>query len=228
MEFSKGTDNKKLKKLNRGKLYTFSLLSGHTCPFAKDCKSMAVESGDTRRVVDGPDCKFRCFSASQEATYKDVFAQRKRNTDAVRALVTKGPKVLGSAIHKAIPAGTEVIRIHVAGDFFHKNYFLAWCLVAQWNPGIVFYTYTKALPLVQQYGHEVPDNLRITLSRGGTHDRMIPALKALGFPEAIVVFSEDEAEDMGLDIDHDDSHAYDAEASFALLIHGTQPRKVAV
>ena len=42
-----------------------------------------------------------------------------------------------------------------------------------------------------------------------------------------VVFSEQEAEDLGLDIDHDDSHAADPELKnqdFALLIHGTQPK----
>ena len=44
---------------------------------------------------------------------------------------------------------------------------------------------------------------------------------------ANVVFSESEAESLGLTIDHDDSHAADPELKnqdFALLIHGTQPK----
>jgi hypothetical protein len=43
---------------------------------------------------------------------------------------------------------------------------------------------------------------------------------------AKVVFSEAEAYQLGLDIDHDDSHAAKPtlrDDSFALLIHGTQP-----
>jgi len=41
------------------------------------------------------------------------------------------------------------------------------------------------------------------------------------------VFSEAEAVDLGLFIDHDDSHAANPtwrDESFALLIHGTQPK----
>ena len=41
------------------------------------------------------------------------------------------------------------------------------------------------------------------------------------------MFSEAEADALGLDIDHDDSHAARpslAQQDFALLIHGTQPK----
>jgi hypothetical protein len=41
------------------------------------------------------------------------------------------------------------------------------------------------------------------------------------------VFSEQEASDLGLEIDHDDSHAADpskVNKDFALLIHGIQPK----
>jgi hypothetical protein len=37
------------------------------------------------------------------------------------------------------------------------------------------------------------------------------------------VFSHEEAKTKGLEIDHDDSHAYKSGKPFALLIHGTQP-----
>jgi len=40
-----GKANAKLEALEKAtgrKVYTFSLLSGHTCPYAKDCKSMAM------------------------------------------------------------------------------------------------------------------------------------------------------------------------------------------
>jgi hypothetical protein len=45
-----------------------------------------------------------------------------------------------------------------------------------------------------------------------------------GWKEALVVFSEQEAIDKGLEIDHDDTHAAFGKENFALLIHGTQPK----
>ena len=41
---------------------------------------------------------------------------------------------------------------------------------------------------------------------------------------AEVVFSLEEAEEKGLEIDHDESHAIAGSKSYALLIHGTQPK----
>ena len=47
-----------------------------------------------------------------------------------------------------------------------------------------------------------------------------------GLKEAVVVFSESEAEEKNLEIDHDDSHAVENNGrSFALLLHGTQKAK---
>ena len=49
------------------KVYSFDLLSGFSCPFAKDCLSKATEDSEGKRTIkDGPHTKFRCFSASQE------------------------------------------------------------------------------------------------------------------------------------------------------------------
>jgi hypothetical protein len=46
----------------------------------------------------------------------------------------------------------------------------------------------------------------------------------LAWKEARVVYSEQEAADLGLEIDHDDEHAAFGKKDFALLIHGTQPK----
>jgi hypothetical protein len=45
-----------------------------------------------------------------------------------------------------------------------------------------------------------------------------------GLRYARVVLSEAEAATLSLEIDHDDSHAMRAGPSFALLIHGAQPK----
>jgi hypothetical protein len=39
-----------------------------------------------------------------------------------------------------------------------------------------------------------------------------------------VVLHPEEAEALNLEIDHDDTHAIENENSFALLLHGTQPK----
>jgi hypothetical protein len=52
---------------------------------------------------------------------------------------------------------------------------------------------------------------------------MIPSLKAKGFHTSKVVFTEQQAADLGLEIDHKDNLAAYGDSSFALLIHGPQP-----
>ena len=70
----------------------------------------------------------------------------------------------------------------------------------------------------------IPDNFILTASRGGREDHLIGEHN---LREAVVVYSEAEAEKLGYEIDHDDSHAADPtkrNESFALLIHGIQPK----
>jgi hypothetical protein len=64
----------------------------------------------------------------------------------------------------------------------------------------------------------------LTASRGGRLDHKIDEYN---LREAIVVYSQKQADDLGLVIDHDDSHAAipsQRSNSFALLIHGQQPK----
>ena len=52
-------------------------------------------------------------------------------------------------------------------------------------------------------------------------------IEEFGLRSAKVVFSQQEADDLGLEVDNDDSHACDptrANQDFALLIHGVQPK----
>jgi hypothetical protein len=58
-------------------VYSFDMLSGVTCPFAQDCHSKAVLRADGfRSIQDGKRTLFRCFSASQEVAYTNVFLAR--------------------------------------------------------------------------------------------------------------------------------------------------------
>ena len=71
---------------DRRKVYSFDLISGWSCPQAKDCLSKVhvINADGKKKLIDGKDCKFRCFSASQEATFPNVYKKRKHNFDVLR------------------------------------------------------------------------------------------------------------------------------------------------
>ena len=89
---------------------------------------------------------------------------------------------------------------------------------------MLFYAYTKSLMYWVRSRDIVPANLVLTASYGGRDDHLIAEH---GLRSAKVVFSQQEADDLGLEVDNDDSHACDparANQDFALLIHGVQPK----
>lgn len=215
MKLTFGKGNAKLDK----SILTFSLPAGYTCPGAKECLSRAnIETG---RIEDGPHTKFRCFAASQEATYAVVRESRWMNFGLLKAAQDKGGwQAMATLIMESLPPKFDKVRIHVSGDFFSAAYFQAWIYVAMQHPDKVFYAYTKSLNFWASHKHLIPANLILTASRGGKFDDII---EAEGFTDVEVIFHPDDAN--GKPIDHDDSLAYTAEnrQSFALLVHGAQP-----
>ena len=215
-----GNPNSKLKKMIQKlglTLKTFTLPAGHTCPGAKDCLSRADRQ--TGKIQDGPDTQFRCFAASAEATYPSLRQMVWSNFELVRAALKNGADSCADLIEKSLPKKFDIMRVHVGGDYFSREYLMAWIEVAKRNPSKVFYSYSKSLHLFKQFA--LPENLVLTASRGGKYDDLIDLH---GWKEAVVVYSEKEADELGLEIDHNDSHAAFGKESFALLIHGTQPK----
>ena len=209
---------------DKRKIYSLDLLSGYSCPYAEKCLSKAVVQSDGRRKIkDGKKTEFRCFSASQEVQYTNVFNLRKHNYDSLRNLHIND---MIHHLHTDLPKNAGIVRIHVAGDFFNADYMQAWYNVALMNPSVLFYAYTKSLTYWEYRINEYPElhNFVLTASYGGRADHMI---SELGLRSTTVVYSEAEAEKLGLAIDHDDSHAARPSLrnqDFALLVHGTQPK----
>lgn len=210
---------------NKRKVYSFDLLSGHNCPYAKDCLSKAVEQPNgSRKIVDGPHTQFRCFSASQEVLFTNLYNLRKANSEILAIAAGNGSTIAANYLLAAMPDNAGVIRIHVGGDFNTSKYFQAWLKVAEARPDILFYAYTKSLPFVVKYQEQVNaiKNFVLTASYGGLRDDLIAKHN---MRHAIVVKSVAEARKLKLPIDHDDSHAADPTQkgnSFALLVHGPQ------
>ena len=221
-----GEPNAKLKKLAKKlklKLKTFSLPAGWTCPGAKDCLSRADRI--TGKIEDGPDTLFRCFAASGEAVYPSLRKMVWYNFELIKATMMDAWRyrkdkiqAIADLIDSSLPE-CDIVRVHVGGDYFSKDYLQAWIEVAKRHPDVTFYSYSKSLKFMMEYA--LPENLILTASRGGKYDELIDLH---GWKEAVVVYSEEEAVEKGLDIDHDDEHAAFGKDNFALLIHGTQPK----
>jgi len=210
--------NAKLSKLT-GKVYSLDLQAGAACPFSKQCKSQVVLTDKGRRIKDGPNCLFRCFSASQEVVFSYTYKMRRNNYLAIKG--AKSKKQIVKLILTALPKDATIIRYHVGGDFFKQSYFDAAIEVAKLNPHIVFYAYTKSLPFWVRRLNSIPTNFVLTASYGGKCDHLI---SLYNLRSAKVVFSIDEAQKKGLPLDNDDSYASKNKGSFALLLHGTQPK----
>ena len=210
--------------LTKGKkVYSLDLLSGWSCPGAKDCLAKVYITNGVRSLKDGPDTLFRCFSASQEVAYPNVYNLRKHNFDLLKSL--NGEFSICNMILMSMPENAGIIRYHVGGEFFNMAYLKAAVLAAEVRPDVLFYAYTKSLHLLENINCEnlragiIRPNFLITGSRGGKYDHLIPVL---GIRTANVINAENEAGK--LPIDHDDSHAATAGGNFALLLHGVQPK----
>lgn len=223
LKFNSG--NKKLGSY----ITTFSLPAGHSCKFAKDCRSCCIKNprkrhdiGDRRKwiIQDGPHVKFRCFAAIDEALRPAVRNGRWHNFNLLKEC-SKTVDQMANLIQSSLPK-SKYVRMHISGDFFSQNYFDAWLLVAKRNPHVLFYGYTKALPYWIRRLKSIPKNVRLTASKGGTHDHLI---EKYNLRYCVVVKSPEEAKKLGLKIDHDDSLAYSKGPSYSLLLHGTQPKE---
>ena len=223
LKFSKDADNAKLKgmkawlPINKPKIYSLSLLSGFTCPGAKDCQAYASKDKKTgkTKVMQGKHAIFRCFSASQEAQFPGVYEQRKYNTDL---LLKKSLEQITQILMDSIPHDADIIRIHVGGDFFSRDYMEAFYDVARFYKNIKFYAYTKSVDWMQELEYMRPDNFSMNASYGSRKDSIIDEFN---LKSAVVV---NHPSDTDLPIDHDEYYAINNAGSFALLLHGTQPK----
>jgi hypothetical protein len=180
---------------------------------------LAKADRETGKLQDGPSQSFRCFAAGDESRFPNVRRLRWHNFNLLRG---KTLEEMAALILDSLPTDAKMVRLHVSGDFFSDAYFLAWMDVAKAKPETLFYTYTKSLPIWLRHRSSVPANFKLTASEGGKHDDLI---ESESLKSAKVLFSIEEARELGLEIDHDDSHAYASDKSFALLLHGKQRKE---
>ena len=170
--------------------------SGKTCPKANECLAYVVMNAKGKtELKDGENNIFRCYAASQENQYPNVYKARKYNFDLIKktldddyAIPLKSIKLIQDSIKKHITKNIDKVRIHSSGDFFNGRYLSVWLAVARLNPLMKFYCYTKSLHLFGT-NISIPKNFYVTASMGGLRDDLIH--KGFFKRYAIVVNSED-------------------------------------
>lgn len=144
----------------------FDLPAGHSCPFANICLSKVDRA--TGHITDGKDTQFRCYAVKAESAYPACRRMRWHNFDTIKSC--KSAVEMADIIEQSLYKHVEIVRIHSSGDFFSKIYFDAWVLVAERNPEITFFGYTKGIQYVTA---DKPDNFKLVYSYGGKLDKKV-------------------------------------------------------
>jgi len=192
-------------------VFTFSIPAGYTCPGAEKC--LAYAHRQTGKIINGKDQTFRCYAATGER-FPGVRDSAWRNYDLVRSQETKGK--MFAMISGSIPHMASHIRVHQGGDMFSQMYFDAWLMTARMQPHRLFWTFTKNLPIWIERLGQIPNNFKLTASKGGKWDHLIEE-HSLRYAE--VFHSWHKARRSGLPIDTDDKLAYGDGGSFALVLN---------
>lgn len=200
----------------------FDIPASWTCPFAKDCGDKVDPI--TGKMIFNPKAKFRCFAATSELISSAARRKRWHNFELLKTAKTAekmAQLIINSLNANKKTAVAPKVRVHSSGDFFNETYFKAWMIVAKAMPEKTFYAYTKSFRFWVNNIREVPANFHLTASRGSKDDSLIDLYN---LKNVEIVYSEEEAIEKGIEIDHDDSHCWDKNCKkFALLIHGVQP-----
>ena len=210
---------------------SFSIPAGHTCPGAYNCLTKRIDG----KVVDLQKKDkhseyYRCYAVSQEVVYKSLAKKLDDNFALLRGKTcSKMVELIRNSLNndketRALVLGGGALRVHIHGDFFNYDYLKAWFKIADLFPRIRFYSYTKSLQYLKRWKDEFgefPSNYSLTWSKGSKFDNLG---NVLGIKSVTVVTDEEEAKALGLEVDHDDTHALNGDEDFALEPHGTMPK----
>ena len=214
----------------------FSLPAGYTCPFATQCKTLPAKWKGTAKqgkfekpasweknyqLAKG--AKYLCYAGRAQAQYPGANIQAFSNLNLLKKFKTS--EEMANLILKSLKfhnlQNTDLFRIHEAGDFFSQAYFDAWLEVARKMPGTLFYAYTVSLPYWLSRRGQIPRNFKLIASMDEDNEELI---NVEGLRYAKVVGSAEEARELGLRLDVDDMLAWRTDDSFALPLHGSQPK----
>lgn len=188
----------KNKNYYTGIVYEWNLPTGTTCPFAKECKVIVDRHTGKFNIKRG---EYKCYAASAER-FPAVREHRWSNFEMVLA-----------GIEPTIPKDCKAIRIHSSGDFFNQKYFDMWLTIADKYWWIEMWAYTKSLSYWVNRINDIPKNLILTASYGGSQDQLIEEHNL----KNVIVYPSIDKVPADRPIDNNDDYARIENINFALL-----------
>ena len=116
-------------------------------------------------------CANLCYARSGTYNFSNVKAAHTRNLELILDNPIGWKNRLNDELKTKRYQGGKSVRIHDSGDFFSDAYFELWLEIANDNPDVFFYAYTKEVAMVKRY--ELPKNFVIIFSMGGTQDHLV-------------------------------------------------------
>lgn len=188
----------KNKKYYTGEVYEWNLPTGITCPFALECKVTVDRITGKFSVHKG---QYKCYAASPER-FPGVREHRWKNFEYVK----NGNKPI-------LPKDCKAIRIHASGDFFNQDYFDMWVEIANENPNVEMWAYTKSIGYWVKRINDIPTNFILTASYGGRQDDLIDKNNL----KNVIVYTDPIFVPNDRPIDKNDDYAREPNINFALL-----------
>lgn len=194
--------------------------AGYTCPGADKCLTFTTPL--KRKIKTRGE--IRCYAANIEAYSKQYHAIVWHNFELLRPILSDTEAMLDLySTSLDMHPNLLIFRSGVSGDFKTRQQALAFKMLAESRPRMLFYAYTKSVNFFADWlddkGQVLP-NLFITCSLGGKYDDLV---RKRGFRCERIVKNQAEADALGLPVDHDDTYAMQPGGDFAHLIHGQQP-----
>lgn len=140
--------NKKLVPDENTAFLIWNLPAVRTCPYATQ------------------HCKDACYARKAENAYPDVLPCREKNFQESRDIETFKNRMLYTILKRRFNCRKKwlIVRIHESGDFYSRDYAMAWVWIAMQCAGeyIKFICYTKSFPYFD--GVKLPANFFLRAS----------------------------------------------------------------
>lgn len=129
-----------------GAIPSFSLPAGATCS-AKACKTCYADGCYAR--------KLERLRPTVHKTYEENYLIAKNYPNLLESYLN---------LYFSMPNSPRMFRIHVAGDFFSREYFELWLRVIRSHPNTTFLAFTKREGVIAPYLSSLPKNLELIWS----------------------------------------------------------------
>lgn len=208
------TRNAKMRKSGKDRgvrVVNFGIPAGFSRAGLKVCPNMAL-------------CARGCYA--KQGTYVWTPVRAAYEWRLAQTLESGFVGAMGSALQVARPKNGDglVVRIHDSGDFYSEEYYKKWERIAQANPRVLFYAYTKMVSMTnnwRSYRRIHAPNFRIIHSYGGTEDTAIDRRRS----HSRVFDSYSELEAAGYTSAMDDDIIATESIKIGLVYHGANGKR---